>query len=253
VEQPHDEPAPAPPSQSTAPSSLARRVLEMLEDDGLRARSVSGLAENLERSPAEINAALDELIAIGSAIRAGRDLAFAADAVAQAEAAIVELGSDAGGFSLADARDRLGVGRKHTQALLELLDGRRVTLRRANKRVLRRARETPCPHPPRRQRVMRSAAAISPPEQRMYVVVATSPPKPQARADPIRVATRSAAATERPTDRKLNVVPRATTGWGSSSALRRKSRVKSISATTKGAIAPVVNRSASQMAGEPWK
>jgi selenocysteine-specific elongation factor len=144
LDAPHDRPATAPPPpQRTAPGPLAQSALALLEDDGLRARSASGLAESLERSPAELNAALDELIAAGSVIRAGRDLAFSTHAVAQAEAAILELGSEAGEFSLADARDRLGVGRKHTQALLELLDARRVTLRRADKRVLRKTRENP--------------------------------------------------------------------------------------------------------------
>jgi selenocysteine-specific elongation factor len=135
-EVPVDQPSIAAPDVAV-PGQLAQRAIALLSADGLRPRSLSALADDLRHSPAEVNAALDELIAAGLAARAGRDLAFASEAVSEAEAVITELASHSDGFTLADARDRLGVGRKHTQALLELLDARRVTLRRGDKRVLR--------------------------------------------------------------------------------------------------------------------
>jgi selenocysteine-specific elongation factor len=143
VEPSEAPPAPTPAPQAAPPGKLAHEILARLEADGLRPRSLSTLADELQHSPAEINAALEELTAAELALRAGRDLAFAGEAVAQAEAAIVELASATGGFTLADARDRLNIGRRHTQALLELLDVRRVTLRRGDERVLRQTRDNP--------------------------------------------------------------------------------------------------------------
>jgi selenocysteine-specific elongation factor len=86
--------------------------------------------------------ALAHLIETGRAVRAGRDLAFTAEAVATAQAAVVELAGAGGSVTLAQLRDRLGISRKFAQALLETLDARGLTRRIGDERVLRRrARE----------------------------------------------------------------------------------------------------------------
>ena len=81
---------------------------------------------------------LAHLVETGRAVRAGRDLAFTADAVATAQAAVVELAAGSGSVTLAQLRDRLGISRKFAQGLLEALDARGVTRRVGDERVLRR-------------------------------------------------------------------------------------------------------------------
>ena len=72
----------------------------------------------------------------------GRDLAFTADALATAQAAVVDLAGETGRVTLAQVRDRLGISRKFAQGLLEALDARGVTRRVGDERILRRrARE----------------------------------------------------------------------------------------------------------------
>ena len=71
-------------------------------------------------------------------MRAGRDLAFTADALATAQAAVVELAAGSGRVTLAQLRDRLGISRRFAQGLLEALDARGVTRRVGDERILRR-------------------------------------------------------------------------------------------------------------------
>jgi selenocysteine-specific elongation factor len=83
-------------------------------------------------------AAVAVLVEQGLAVRAGRDLAFTAEAFEQARAATVELAGAAGSVTLAQLRDRLGISRKYAQALLEALDAHGITRRIGDERVLRR-------------------------------------------------------------------------------------------------------------------
>ena len=86
---------------------------------------------------------LAHLVAAGRAVRAGRDLAFTAEAVATAQRAVVELAGDGGRVTLAQLRDRLGISRKFAQGLLEALDARGVTRRVGDERILRRRAHEP--------------------------------------------------------------------------------------------------------------
>jgi selenocysteine-specific elongation factor len=81
---------------------------------------------------------LAHLVQTGRAVRAGRDLAFTADALATAQAAVVELAGATGRVTLAQVRDRLGISRKFAQGLLEALDARGITRRVGDERILRR-------------------------------------------------------------------------------------------------------------------
>jgi selenocysteine-specific elongation factor len=83
-------------------------------------------------------AAVTMLVEQGRAVRAGRELAFTAEAFEQARAATVELAGTAGAVTLAQLRDRLGISRKYAQALLEALDAHGITRRVGDERVLRR-------------------------------------------------------------------------------------------------------------------
>ncbi len=87
-------------------------------------------------------AAIAALVEEGRAVRAGRDLAFTAEAFATARDAAVEIASAGGAVTLAQLRDRLGISRKYAQALLEAMDANGITRRVGDERVLRRrARE----------------------------------------------------------------------------------------------------------------
>ena len=82
--------------------------------------------------------AVAHLVATGRAVRAGRDLAFTEEALATAQAAVVELAGATGRVTLAQLRDRLDISRKFAQGLLEALDGRGITRRVGDERGLRR-------------------------------------------------------------------------------------------------------------------
>ncbi len=82
--------------------------------------------------------AVAHLVATGRAVRAGRDLAFTEEALATAQAAVVELAGATGRVTLAQLRDRLVISRKFAQGLLEALDARGITRRVGDERVLRR-------------------------------------------------------------------------------------------------------------------
>jgi selenocysteine-specific elongation factor len=77
----------------------------------------------------------------GRAIRVSPTLHFHPDALAEAQRQIVELaGGPGGSVTLAQVRDALGSSRKFATALLAQLDSTRVTVRRGDEHVVRRAR-----------------------------------------------------------------------------------------------------------------
>ena len=90
---------------------------------------------------AELDA--DDLAALrasGRAIRVSRSLHFHVDALARARERVLELARrHNGAITLAQLRDELGTSRKFAQALLEHLDAEKVTIRRGDEHVLRRA------------------------------------------------------------------------------------------------------------------
>jgi selenocysteine-specific elongation factor len=109
------------------------------------AEAVAALHARLAESPLQPPAlragdgpALAALVEQERAVRAGRDLAFTAEAYEEARSAAVALAEAAGSVTLAQLRDRLGISRKYAQALLEALDAHGVTRRVGDERVLRR-------------------------------------------------------------------------------------------------------------------
>jgi selenocysteine-specific elongation factor len=116
-------PSPRPPSAAGAEELYARLAAQPLTPPAITAADEEPLAH---------------LIAGGRAVRAGRDVAFTADAFAPARGAVVELAAASGRVTLAQVRDRLGISRKYAQAILEALDAEGVTRRVGDERVLRR-------------------------------------------------------------------------------------------------------------------
>jgi selenocysteine-specific elongation factor len=133
-----DEPAPVPQTPvveaAREPVALAPSAL------ALEARLLAaGFAPPLD---AELDqhdlAALREA---GRAVRVNRSLHYHPVTIDTVKRIVVETASDNGGsITIAQLRDRLGTSRKFAQALLEHLDAERVTIRRADEHVLRRAR-----------------------------------------------------------------------------------------------------------------
>ena len=128
-------PAPAEPPRPAAKPSVPAAAVE-----ALHARLAATPLQPPALEPQDA-AALAALVEQGRAVRAGRDLAFTAEAFEQARAATVELAAT-GSVTLAQLRDRLEISRKYAQGLLEALDAHGITRRVGDERVQRRrARE----------------------------------------------------------------------------------------------------------------
>jgi selenocysteine-specific elongation factor len=129
-----EPPAPPPPAAEPAPPDAAALALEeRLRAAGLEPPIESELGDDARHLPA--------LRAAGRAVRVGRALHYHPEALATVRATVERIARDEGSITLARLRDELGTTRKFAQALLEHLDGEKVTLRRDDdSRVLRRSR-----------------------------------------------------------------------------------------------------------------
>jgi selenocysteine-specific elongation factor len=89
----------------------------------------------------ELDAAdLAALRATGRAVRVGRNLHFHPAHLAELRAIVIATAARHGGeITIAQLRDELGTSRKFAQGLLEHFDAERVTIRRGDVHVLRRA------------------------------------------------------------------------------------------------------------------
>ncbi len=84
---------------------------------------------------------LAALRAAGKAVRVSRTLHYHSDVLAEIRESVVRLAERNGGIlTLAKLRDEFGTSRKFAQALLEHFDSEKLTLRRGDEHVLRRAR-----------------------------------------------------------------------------------------------------------------
>lgn len=128
-----DASMPPPPAGAAKPSPLARRLLVQLREDGRRPPGLAALAEQTGSSRREVERALGELVAAGDAVRADRDVVYAATEYARLREWVLGAARRAGSISLAEARDALGLSRKYAQALLEQLDSERELRREGNR------------------------------------------------------------------------------------------------------------------------
>jgi selenocysteine-specific elongation factor len=120
------------PPEPEAPA-LSDRALAL--EDRLRA---AGLAPPVDSELGDEAAELPALRAAGRVVRVARNLHYHADALAEARARIVARLERDGQITIAQLRDELGTSRKFAQALLEHLDGEKVTRRVGDAHVLRR-------------------------------------------------------------------------------------------------------------------
>jgi selenocysteine-specific elongation factor len=129
----------APPRDTPEPPDpVACRLVELLAADGLEPRSVDALAAEAEVSPAGARERLDRLAASGDVTRVKPGLYYHPAGLERARAEVVSLCEREGSATIASLRDRLATSRKYAQAVLEHLDGARVTRRVGDEHVLRR-------------------------------------------------------------------------------------------------------------------
>jgi selenocysteine-specific elongation factor len=146
-ERPPEEARPAEPATAgsgAAPKpppldEIALRIAALLRSDGERPRTDNELADELGLSASEVSDRLRRLAAAGQAVRVARNLHFHPDALAGLEARVIALCERDGSATIASVRDELGTSRKYAQALLEHLDGEKVTRRVGDAHTLRRA------------------------------------------------------------------------------------------------------------------
>jgi selenocysteine-specific elongation factor len=136
---------PAPPRSRTPPPAPAAEPPPPPERPAVPEAALAELHRRLAATPLQPPplepgdaAAIAVLVEQGRAVRAGRDLAFTAEAFAAARDAAVDIATAGGSVTLAQLRDRLGISRKFAQALLEAMDANGVTRRVGDERVLRR-------------------------------------------------------------------------------------------------------------------
>ena len=128
------DPQPEPSTGSEPPESSSRAPLSeeaLAVEERLRD---AGLQPPADDAPAEL-AALREH---GRVVRLGRDMHIHREAVAELTRTVTALVERDGSVTIASLRDELGTSRRYAQALLELLDAERVTLRVGDERVLRK-------------------------------------------------------------------------------------------------------------------
>ena len=113
-------------------------LLPVLEAQGLATGTVSELAATAGVDVGVARKALTKLVAAGRVVRLGPDLHFSSEAVEDARARVVEFLEARGTMLASDARDILGTSRKYAVPLLEYFDGRGITRREGDARVLRR-------------------------------------------------------------------------------------------------------------------
>jgi selenocysteine-specific elongation factor len=125
--EPEAPPAPEPEPAALVPLSPAALELE-------QRLKTAGLEPPPDDAPAELAALREQ----GRIVRLGRDMHLHRDALDDLTRTVTGLIERDGEVTIATLRDELHTSRRYAQALLELLDAERVTLRVGDARVLRK-------------------------------------------------------------------------------------------------------------------
>ncbi len=133
-----EEPAAAAALEPPPLDEHALRIAALLRADGRAPRTDNELAEETGLSPVDTAERLRRLVAAGQAVRVTRNLHFHPEPLAELEAQVVAICERDGRATIASVRDELGTSRKYAQALLEHLDGEKVTRRVGDEHLLRR-------------------------------------------------------------------------------------------------------------------
>jgi selenocysteine-specific elongation factor len=117
----------------------ALRIAALVRADGPSPRTDSELAEETGLGERALLERLRQLERAGLAVRVGSNLHFHPEVLGELEERVIALCRRDGAATIASVRDQLGTSRKYAQALLEHLDRKRITVRRGDEHVLRRA------------------------------------------------------------------------------------------------------------------
>jgi selenocysteine-specific elongation factor len=120
--------------------AAALEIASLLRSDGREPRTDNELAEAVGLSTTETGARLRQLAAAGQAVRVARNLHFSPEPLAELEARVIAICERDGSATIASVRDELGTSRKYAQALLEHLDGEKITRRVGDAHSLRTRR-----------------------------------------------------------------------------------------------------------------
>ena len=140
------EAPPEPRAQETEPRApeqpeldeAALRLEAELRADGPAPRTDAELAAAMGLEPAAAAGRLRALERAGRAVRVGRNLHYAPEALDELTGRVVAICERDGNATIARVRDELGTSRKYAQAVLEHLDAEKVTRRVGDAHVLRR-------------------------------------------------------------------------------------------------------------------
>jgi len=113
---------------------LFERIGAALKAAHLAPPLAAALADDLGQPVDRINEMIRLLVDAGTVLRLDRKVAMHRDAVAAAEAVVVDLFSKANSFETVQFRDALGVSRKYAVPLLDYFDTVKLTVRSANRR-----------------------------------------------------------------------------------------------------------------------
>jgi selenocysteine-specific elongation factor len=116
----------------------ALRLASLLRSDWREPRSHGDLGDAVGLAPDEVERRLVQLERVGQAVRAGKNLHFHPEPLAELEAHVIALCEREGSASIGSLRDELATSRRYAQAVLEHLDRVRVTRRDGDAHVLRR-------------------------------------------------------------------------------------------------------------------
>ncbi len=116
----------------------ALRIAALLRSDGREPRTDVDLAAAVGLDRAAASDRLRRLERAGQAVRVGTNLHFHPEPLSELEARVVAICEQSGEATIASVRDELRTSRKYAQAILEHLDGAKVTRRRGDAHVLRR-------------------------------------------------------------------------------------------------------------------
>jgi selenocysteine-specific elongation factor len=134
------EPAAQAPPKPPPLDERALEIASLLRSDGREPRTDNELAEAVGLSSSETADRLRRLAAAGQVVRVSRNLHFHPEPLAELEARVIAICERDGGATIASVRDELGTSRKYAQALLEHLDGTKVTRRIGDEHRLRSSR-----------------------------------------------------------------------------------------------------------------
>jgi selenocysteine-specific elongation factor len=110
----------------------ARRLLELLGREPFAPPSLPEAMQQTGAGPEVVRA----LAQSGAVVRLSDDIAFTQESYANAVGIVKELIAATGSVTVAQLRDRMGASRRPVLALLEHLDGEKVTRRVGDQRIL---------------------------------------------------------------------------------------------------------------------